>query len=158
MTPRDPKPKKKPPKDSLTLLPCFYFVEVGRNISVMISKKRGNSTCYNDNLWLYLIDWLNEWTNRQMNEPTNKHILINSIRIYLSGALHFSLSVSSGLSLSWVDTFGSIRWSWGWPAFLSFPATCHYFKRSEPHLFKYLVSLFKGPLLVQNAKLLYSYL
>ena len=28
-----------------------------------------------------------------MNEPTNKHILINSIRIYLSGALHFSPSL-----------------------------------------------------------------
>lgn len=33
-TPKMPSPKnkakKKPPKDSITLLPCFYFVEVSR--------------------------------------------------------------------------------------------------------------------------------
>lgn len=37
-TPKMPSPKnkakKKPPKDSITLLPCFYFVEVSRAQSV----------------------------------------------------------------------------------------------------------------------------
>ncbi|XP_010895846.1 phospholipid phosphatase-related protein type 3 [Esox lucius] len=37
MTPRDPKPKKKPPKDSLTLLPCFYFVELPIVATSMVS-------------------------------------------------------------------------------------------------------------------------
>ncbi|XP_020354240.1 phospholipid phosphatase-related protein type 3 [Oncorhynchus kisutch] len=37
MTPRDSKPKKKPPKDSLTLLPCFYFVELPIVASSMVS-------------------------------------------------------------------------------------------------------------------------
>ncbi|KAJ7993298.1 hypothetical protein DPEC_G00270980 [Dallia pectoralis] len=37
MTPRDPKPKKKPPKDSMTLLPCFYFVELPIVATSMVS-------------------------------------------------------------------------------------------------------------------------
>ncbi|KAL1023212.1 hypothetical protein UPYG_G00037770 [Umbra pygmaea] len=37
MTTRDPKPKKKPPKDSLTLLPCFYFVELPIVATSMVS-------------------------------------------------------------------------------------------------------------------------
>ncbi|XP_055796956.1 phospholipid phosphatase-related protein type 3-like [Salvelinus fontinalis] len=37
MTPRDPKPKKTQPKDSLTLLPCFYFVELPIVASFMVS-------------------------------------------------------------------------------------------------------------------------
>ncbi|XP_065132425.1 phospholipid phosphatase-related protein type 3a [Paramisgurnus dabryanus] len=36
MSPKD-KPKKKPPKDSITLLPCFYFVELPIVASSMIS-------------------------------------------------------------------------------------------------------------------------
>ncbi|XP_073675144.1 phospholipid phosphatase-related protein type 3a [Garra rufa] len=36
MSPKD-KPKKKPPKDSMTLLPCFYFVELPIVASSMIS-------------------------------------------------------------------------------------------------------------------------